>query len=166
MASQVQVSIDEPVFRRLQALARPFLDSPSTVIERLLDEHEGVVHKQRDASQADEPQANGHYTTSRGENLPLGSLRASYRPRGVASATTFEAKITKRGIEFDGDTFDSPSAAAIRAKKLAGTKGSGVNVNGWTFWDYYDRRTRRWIPLRTLRQRKRPSELSLDDLGL
>jgi len=36
------VRIPDPVFERLQSIAKPFVDTPATVIERLLDFYEGA----------------------------------------------------------------------------------------------------------------------------
>jgi hypothetical protein len=52
------IRVDPEVFEGLQKLARPFVDSPSAVIRRLLEE-KGVLHRTRDPGQPARPPAAG-----------------------------------------------------------------------------------------------------------
>ena len=85
--------------------------------------------------------------------MPLGSLQATYKRRGSSRTNRFEAKVTPRGIEFDGQVFDDPSPAGIRAKELAGAEGSAASTNGWEFWEYFDDQKGKWISIDVFRKK-------------
>lgn len=164
MSPKVPVELDLDVFERLQRLAVPLVDDVGSVIRRVLDEWEDQARPKpreaRDPQPAqppDVPDRDGnteeeYFRTSRGVLLPLGELRASYRPRGK-SRSDFQATVTARGIEFAGRVFDDPSPAGILAKELAGAVGQATATNGWRFWEYFDTRTRAWTPIAELRVR-------------
>lgn len=162
-AKTVSIELDRDVFEALQRLAKPFVDTPSSVIKRLIEQ----------ASRPDEEGARPEAQTSekgfasfRGATIPYGNLRATYKPRGGNKAFKFDAKVTSEGIEFDGEVFDNPSSAGIHAKKLAGAEGSAASTNGWEFWEYYDSETNSWVLIDTFRKRQNVNELTLKDLGL
>lgn len=154
MSDSVQIEVSGDVFERLQALAKPFVDTPNSVIRRLL-EQERSPGKQALSNPANKPNptpAKQGYVTSRGVRLPLGSLQATYRRRGSSRTNRFEAEVTLRGIEFDGQVFDDPSPAGIRAKELAGAEGSAASTNGWEFWEYFDDQKGKWISIDVFRR--------------
>jgi len=140
------------------------VDTVGTVIERVLDEWESLQNKsQSDSSpsyaadakkfiSADQQSAVQHFETSRKVKIPLGKLRASYRPRGKGRKD-LEALVTPRGIEVDGQVFDDPSPAGDQAKKTAGAGTSASITNGWSFWEYFDESSGTWVSLSTLRGR-------------
>ncbi len=168
MSTTVQIELEHDVFERLQALAKPLVDTPSSVIRRLLDESKNVG-KQSDAvgaNKTNEVSANQAYITSRGVRLPLGRLQATYRRRGDSKTHRFEAEVTPKGIKFDGQVFDDPSPAGIRAKELAGAKGTAASTNGWEFWEYFDETKRKWISIDVFRKKKAVPKIPLDDLDL
>jgi hypothetical protein len=164
----VQIELEPDVYERLQALAKPFVDTPSSVIRRLLEESKGTK-KQIDTVGIDKPNqlsVNRVYVTSRGVRLPLVCLQATYRRRGDSRTHRFEAEVTPNGIKFDGQVFDDPSPAGIRAKELAGAEGPAANTNGWEFWEYFDEQKRKWISINIFRKKKLVPEISLEDLDL
>jgi hypothetical protein len=140
------------------------VDTVGTVIERLLDEWESLQDKSQsntsssDAADteniifADPQRAAQHFETSRKVKIPLGRLRASYRPRGKGRKE-LQALVTPRGIEVDGQVFDDPSPAGAQAKKAAGAGTSASITNGWSFWEYFDESSETWVSLSTLRVR-------------
>jgi hypothetical protein len=80
--------------------------------------------------------------------LPVGTkLRAIY------NGHTYHASVVPKGIFFENETFNSPSAAAIHTKNLEGLTGSSTNTNGWNFWEYHDEEDSMWKPLRNLRRK-------------
>lgn len=168
MPDTIQIDLEKDVFERLQALAKPFVDTPSSIVRRLLDEAEEQI-KQTDSKKSgdqDQPTSRRVYVTSRGVHLPVGRLQATYRRRGSSKAHRFEAAVTPRGIEFDGEVFDDPSPASIRAKELAGAKGSAASTNGWEFWEYFDERKRKWICIDVFRKKIAVPKITPEDLGL
>lgn len=167
MATMIKVELEEDVFERLQALAKPFVDSPSSVIRSVLDELDSIKSRstQTPSEKREAELKERGYVTSRGVRLPFGKLRASYRRRGSDKTHTFEAQVTAKGIEFDGQVFDDPSPAGIHAKELAGAEGSATSVNGWDFWECFDPTTRRWITINVFRTRETPN-INFDDLDL
>ncbi len=136
------IQIDSELFERLQALAEPLVDNPTTVIRRLVD------HWEQNPPDADIESPIRWCLLSRGERLPIGT-----KLRAVYNGHTYHASITSTGIFFESKTFNSPSAAAIHAKNLEGLRGSSANTNGWNFWEYYDEESSTWKPLRNLRRK-------------
>ena len=87
------------------------------------------------------------WRTSRGDKLPVGTkLIANYLDH------KFEAQVTVDGIEFQKKAYDNPSAAGIAAKATVGTSGPSGNTNGWTFWEFYNPQSKRWLPINNLRK--------------
>jgi len=168
VSTTVQIELEHDVFERLQALAKPFVDTPSSVIRRLLDESKGK-EKQLDTggtNKINQASANQVYVTSRGVRLPLGRLQATYRRRGDSKTHRFEAEVTPKGIKFDGEVFDDPSPAGIRAKELAGAEGTATSTNGWEFWEYFDEQKRKWVSIDVFRKKKISPKISLEDLDI
>lgn len=163
MATRI-VEIEQNVFERLQRLAIPLVDTVGTVIERVLDEWESLQDKSqskylekyaaesKNVISADDQSVAQHFETSRKVRIPLGKLRASYKPRGKGRKE-LEALVTPRGIEVDGKVFDDPSPAGAQAKKSAGADTSASITNGWCFWEYFDECSGTWVSLSTLRGR-------------
>lgn len=75
------VRIPDPVFERLQAIAKPFVDTPASVIERLLDFYE--IHETR------------VQPVSR-KNQPIVTVTTDFEPYNPPSLT--HARVTKADI--------------------------------------------------------------------
>ncbi len=56
----------------------------------------------------------------------------------------YEAVIQNGAIYFDGQSYQSPSTAAMAIAK-------GTNVNGWNFWEYFDKNNGQWQKIGELR---------------
>ncbi|RLA38659.1 MAG: hypothetical protein DRR42_28405 [Gammaproteobacteria bacterium] len=67
-------------------------------------------------------------------------LRAYYKDYYYFATLTVNGK-----IRFDGDVFESPTAAA---KMII----EGRSVSGWNFWRYKDKKSGDWVPLANLRK--------------
>lgn len=138
------IEIDQQLFERLQNLAEPLVDSPSSVIQKLLDHWEQNPPSATQGDSIPRP----WWVSSRGERLPVDlKLRATY------NGHTYHAVVRPKGIFFESEIFTSPSAAAIHAKNLEGLTGAAANTNGWSFWEYFDEETESWKPLQNLRRR-------------
>ncbi len=137
-SSQVPLSIDADLFAELQGMAEPLVDDVSSVIRRLLLATE--------PSRVPGRVERTWFRTSRGDLLEVGlQLRAVFQGRA------FDAVITEGGIEFDGRTYDTPSAAARAVKLSLGLPLQAAQSNGWEFWDYLQRSLGAWARLATLR---------------
>jgi len=69
------------------------------------------------------------FRTNRRIYLPVGAeLIGEYLGKKV------KAMVQEEGIEFQGEFFDNPSAAAVAAKKSLGASEKAAQSNGWTFW--------------------------------
>ena len=146
MSEQVQVSISKRVFDRLKALAEPLVDNTDSVIERLLDHWDHGSHSAPEIVKSISTVPLEYWVSARGDSLPVGmKLRGSYLNH------TYKAEVERAGIRFNGDVFDSLSAAAIAAKQLAGTRGKAANSNGREFWRFQDPTSGRWTPVSALR---------------
>lgn len=146
--SVIQISIRQDLFERLKGLAEPLVDDVNSVIERVLDHYEKqkiVETKNQVFFQSTKAE---NWVSARGEHIPVGSkLRASYLNR------KFEAVITKRGINFNNEVFDSPSSAAEAVKRLSGKKGTSACTNGWSFWEICLPDTDKWLVLSKIKQK-------------
>lgn len=76
----------------------------------------------------------------KGARLPEGSLLQKW-----SGKQRIEGVIRHGSIVVDGVAYQSPSAAAMAVN-------GGVNVNGWTFWEYFDEKTQGWEKLSQLRK--------------
>lgn len=140
-ASKVSIEIDSRLFHRLQSVAEPLIDDTDSVIEKLLNHWET-------SPPAAHGKGNGIWMTPRGEKFPVGTkLRAEY------DGEKFEASVMKTGIFFIGETFTSPSAAAIHAKRMQGLTGTSANTNGWKFWEYWDEDVQAWLSIDRFRRK-------------
>jgi len=135
--STITVEINKAIFERLQSLAIPLVDDLGSVMSRLIDHWEKTPPKEgKNANQS-----KSWWTSARGERLPVDTeLRARY------NGEKFKGKILSSGIFFEGATFNSPSAAAIAAKKKNFTELSdaSASTNGWKFWEYFDEKSKSW----------------------
>lgn len=114
--SMPTIRVDDEVISALGEKAQPFVDTPNTVIRRLLK----LPEAQRNATPA----------RSEGELMPLigsGALSPGEKLIWKRRNGSHRAVITEDGRLTVGQrTFNTPSGAA---KFVA-----GYNVNGWTAW--------------------------------
>ena len=76
---------------------------------------------------------------TKGVRLPVGTeLRATYKGQ------TYLARVASGALVFDGQRFNSPSAAAMSITRNP--------VNGWTFWQARLPGQGRWTSLKDLRR--------------
>ena len=171
MSQSIQIEISQKVFDRLQALAKPLVDTPDSVITRLLDFQDAQVGK---ATETATKNASNHgeqsdapirfFVMPRGSRIPLGKLRAIYGLRGQKKHELF-AEVTLEGIKFQGELYDNLSSAGIAAKESVGAVGNAASTNGWDFWKYFDSAKGDWVSVDTFRA-KPNADLTLKDLGL
>jgi len=142
-STRVTIDIDSELFQKLQSLAVPLVDNTDSVINKLLD-HWEQNHK---AEEKTDLSTEEEWMTPRGEKLLVGTrLRAYYNGK------EFTAEVTRSGIFVQGETFNSPSAAAIHAKNLANVTGASASTNGWKFWEYWDEAEQMWRGIRIFQQ--------------
>jgi len=145
----IQIAVRQAVFQKLQKLAVPLVDDTNSVIERLIEHWEKNPAPVSSAAKL-VPKEQQFWISSRGEALPVSAeLRARYLGK------TYFAKVTRDGIEYNGKTYNNPSAAAIAVKNTAGTKGGSAATNGWDFWEIYSPQTKQWVPILALRKAKK-----------
>ncbi|MCW6008412.1 hypothetical protein K1W54_28295 [Micromonospora sp. CPCC 205371] len=114
------IRVDDDVYHRLQQEAKPFVDTPNSVLRRLLD-LDGPAPK---ASDVDRARGAGELMTLLRAGLLRPGEGLEWRRRG----SVYRAVVTKEGrlLLEDGQIFDTPSGAA---RFLA-----GYEVNGWRTW--------------------------------
>ena len=146
-----KLAVSAAVYEKLQKLAVPLVDTPSSVIERLIDHWVATAPNER--GQTNPPSGESAssmapaqlWRSSRGDTLRVGtSLKGQYLGK------TYEAEIEPGGIRFNGELYDNPSAAAVAAKNLAGKTGQGASTNGRDFWRIRDPSTGHWVPISTV----------------
>ncbi|MEU5456170.1 hypothetical protein AB0H48_15445 [Streptomyces globisporus] len=125
-----EIQVDEEVFAQLQERAEPFVDSPNSVLRRLL----GLS----DDGGASAPKAKRVVRVKRGALRPLiedGKLTEGqslvWKRRNHGDA--FHATVLADGrleLDHDGSRHGTPSAAA--------TGVAGYPVNGWVVWETED----------------------------
>jgi hypothetical protein len=127
-----KIDVDDEVYAHLERSAKPLVDTPNSVLRRLLD-----LDRKEPAP-----------ATSRRQTPPLAQLvatgkltvgqRLTWRRRNLGTEyTAFVTEDGKLRLE-DGTIYDSPSGACFAA--------AGINVNGWSTW-----RTTDDISLQSLR---------------
>jgi hypothetical protein len=151
MSDLVSIPISKAVFERLQKLAIPLVDNPSTVIERLIGFWEarsgkGLPAGKAGASEDELTRPVKLWRSTRGDTLPVGAaLRGQYMDK------TYDAVVEADGIRFNGKLYANPTAAAVAEKNIAGTTGLAANTNGRDFWKVRDPDTGQWIAISSLR---------------
>lgn len=138
----IKIEIAKTTFQQLQKLATPLVDDIDSVIGRLIAHWEQSPPESNDGISGDPDQ--GLWVSPRGEVLPFAPLRARYLGQ------QYSAKVSRNGIEYNGELFKTLSAAAIAVKKSAGKQGDAAATNGWDFWEIYC--DNKWVLASTLRQ--------------
>lgn len=134
------IQVSESVYKRLLSLASSFEDTPSDVIERLLD----GKFREIPIAPAESPSAGADLVGSKGSRIPHGTkLRARYK--GVE----YTAEIQDGQVIWNGKRFSSVSRAAIAV--IHSTGSHRPTENGWRFWEYYHEESEQWRPLNELR---------------
>lgn len=132
------IEISNDTFNRLKALAEPFVDKPEDVIRRLLN---GAKPSAPTATEGNRD--SGSDLVSSAGRVPHGTrLKANYRGQ------EYQAEVKNGGIEWNGSSYSSISAAAVAVIQSTGSKRP--TENGWRFWNYYDESKREWRPLTEL----------------
>jgi hypothetical protein len=127
------IDVSSEVYRRLQAIARPFEDrEPNDVIARVLNDLEAVAAPPKNG----EVGARGDLVSHVG-SIPHGSrLRARYKGR------EFLATVENGRVLLNGRTYESLSKAAVAVIRSTGS--NRPTENGWRFWEVQDPSGRTW----------------------
>jgi len=125
-----QISIDLDVYKAIQQRLESFNDTPNQVLRRVF----GLEAKE------------GESLESQGVNMYVKGviLKDGLRLRKRFKGRMLEARVDNGKILYDGNTYPSPSGAAVAA--------TGTNVNGWRFWEYFDDTSGVWRTLDYLRK--------------
>jgi hypothetical protein len=118
------IRVDEDVYERLQREAKPFVDTPNSVLRRLL----GLESGESGAEAAGRGNSAGGERGELASLVEAGLLGVGEQLVWKRRHTTHSATVTRGGCLqlSDGRVFSSPSGAA-RAL-------SGYEVNGWRNW--------------------------------
>lgn len=127
------IRVDGEVYELLQRQAKPFVDTPNSVLRRILGLHPEPAQRKP---------ASGHRPGELAPLLAAGLLKPGEELVWKRRQAVHRAVVTTDGwLELpDGRFFDTPSGAA---KTLA-----GYEVNGWRSWE----RTRGGVRLSSLRK--------------
>lgn len=144
------IRISQQTLRRIEDRAKPFEDTePEDVIRRLLDKTE-----------ADQPEmrTNGRSPAdlvSRGGRIPHGSeLRMKYKGR------EYRAVVDDGRIVWNGETYSSPSKAAVAVIQSTGTERN--TADGWRHWEVKTPKSGMWRLADDIRSDEDP-QLDLDE---
>jgi hypothetical protein len=135
----MKIDVTDEVYKELQKLAQPFVDTPNEVILRLLK------MKTTEPGKSSPSQNNGScdLVTKGGTVLAGTKLQAAYKRR------TYSAEIIDGKVVWNGNRYPSLSDAAVAVIK---STGSGrTTEDGWRFWKYLDKATNEWKALTELR---------------
>jgi hypothetical protein len=135
----MKIDISDEVYKELQKLAQPFVDTPNDVIGHLLKLRIAVPDKFSPAPVV----ASGDLIT-KGGNVPAGTkLQANYKRR------TYTAEIADGKVVWNGNRYPSLSDAAVAV--IQSTGSSRTTEDGWRFWRYLDKSSNEWKDLSDLR---------------
>jgi hypothetical protein len=127
------IEVDFDVFKALTARRSTEDVSENDVLRQLLR----LPQQSAPAVKSDSPRPEDWVT--KGVRLPVGTeLRATYKGQ------TYLARVTSGALLYDGQRFNSPSAAAMSITHNP--------VNGWTFWECRLPGQGRWTSLKELRR--------------
>jgi hypothetical protein len=147
----VQVSLSKDVFVKLQEIAEPLIDDINSVIERLINNHlESLSLSSKIRIESSSSNNSEFWRSNRGEQFKVGTkLSANYKGK------SYNATIQIDGINFEGNLYDSPSAAGVAVKKSAGITGSALSTDGWSFWNMLEPDSNQWVSINTVRYEKK-----------
>ncbi len=126
-----QIEIDFEVFKELTFKRKSAEMTENDVIRELLGLPMAATN-----GKADIPKAPWAW---KGVILPHGTeMRMNYNGR------EYRAEISEAAIKFDGQTFISPTAAAVAV--------TNNQVNGWNYWDCKLPGSTKWEPIKKFRK--------------
>jgi hypothetical protein len=158
MSDYVPVKIRRPIFEKLQRLA-VLTGDESSAIERLIAHWEAGFPTSEPPREKAVPAATLWHSPT-GDVLPVGATL-----QATDGGRVHQATVEHDGIRYNGDVYDSPSAAARAVKEARGLKGPSASTNGREFWKLRDPKTNRWIPINALRPAHRiDGDALLDEL--
>ena len=157
MTQMRTIEIDFDVHKCIENERHSFEEHPNLALRRLLK----LPPPQNGALSSSNSNLNGARAwTEDGVNLSHGTpIRMLYdRKRQIHEGRIDDGKLAIAGFKFD-----SLSGAA---SELAVTKkGKKTRLNGWLYFEFFDAKAKKWVPLMGLRKRNR-SSLALEELGL
>jgi len=134
-----QISIDFDVHKEIELRRESFEDSPNDVLRRVFD-----LKAKPDFITRSFPQIQ----SSSGDFSIKGvTLKDGLSLRKYSKGTQLQARVREGKIEFNGQFYSSPSAAASAA--------TNTSTNGWVFWEYWDDKSNEWRILNSLRRESR-----------
>jgi hypothetical protein len=146
----VQVSLNKDIFEKLQEIEEPLVDDINSVINRLINHLESSSLTSEVRTESNSSITPEFWRSNRGEQFKVGTkLSANFKGK------TYNANIQIDGINFEGKLYDSPSSAGAAVKKSAGTSGSALSTDGWSFWSMLEPNSNQWISINTVRFEKK-----------
>lgn len=133
------IEIDNEVWKELQKRAIPLVDTPNSVLRKLLELGNVNISQTIDGAKP-ENYSFAELLTSPNiiDSLEGKRIWRKYKGRD------YYAEVRNGKYIIDDKTFDSPSGAAMYVSK-------GVPINGWTFWRYLNSINNQWLPISELR---------------
>jgi hypothetical protein len=145
MSALIPIHLAPATFQKVQRLSI-LAGSETAAIERLIAHWEDSEAPSLQLMSTDKTAATSQWRSPTGDTLRVGE-RLEARDGG----NTHYATVERRGINYDGTIFDSPSAAARAVKEKRGLAGNSASTNGREFWKIRDPSTNRLVPLSALR---------------
>ncbi len=121
MQPHINIEIDLPLHKAIEAERQSFSESPSDILHRLIRKApSGAAH-------LSDPEDNGRAWLGAGVELPHGTkLRMTYNGR------KYTAEIDEGRWLVEGDYYNAPSAASYAVARTRG--GEPAHLNGWDYW--------------------------------
>jgi hypothetical protein len=161
MPDLVTVQMSSELFGRLQRLAVPLVDDVASVLNKLITHWEASPPKAESlgtrAAQIGSSATSPFPSTAAETWIPPrggDTLRVGLRLQGSYLGQTFYATVETNGIRFNGELYDSLSAAGVAVKERLGRGKAAASTNGRKFWGILDGKTGRWTSIEDLFPRK------------
>ncbi len=145
MSALIPIHLAPATYQKVQKLSI-LAGSETAAVERLIAHWECSEASNPPLMPMDRAIATSLWRSPAGDTLRVGE-----RLEARDGRKTHYATVERRGINYDGTIFDSPSAAARAVKEKRGLTGNSASTNGREFWKVREPSTNRLVPLSALR---------------
>lgn len=125
------IFIDIELFKFLEQNRQTFDEDYNDILKRLLLKNTA------------KKETNKNVVSQNGLHWKGTFFKDGLKLRGFYKGMMLDAIVKNGKINYNGQEYTSPSAAAIGA--------TGMNMSGWSFWEYFDEKKNKWILISDLK---------------